>query len=274
MMIMYGCEDRLTPAGRPNEEMRSPIAVRGIPIPRKLKHDAIVEALCEIRFDMASIPEVFFGRLADYRPWQGFRQQRTPVYSIPDLMRQADPNLRYQPLFEFVEPNGSRAVRIGQQVLSYHRMAPYVGWSRFRSELGESIDALFTRADGLVIRRLGLRYINALRKDLHSIGSIADLDLDVIIAGERLTGHVNVNFTIPLADDTQCTMRVSTIEFVQGTLPPSTSVVVDVDVSTKDGFQTDNIDTVKTWIEAAHTWEKEMFFRLLTEQTIEGLRED
>lgn len=248
--------------------------MRGIPIPRRLKHDAIVEALCEIRFDMASIPEVFFGRLADYAPWQGFRQQRTPIYDIPDLMRQAHPNLQYQPVFELVDVNHGRVVRIGQQVLSYHRMAPYVGWEQFRSELGESIDALFTKADGLVIRRLGLRYINALRRDLHGIGSIADLNLEVAIAGERLTGHVNVNFTTSLSDDTQCTMRVSTTEFVQGALPPSTSVVVDVDVSTKEGFQTDGINTVKARIEAAHTREKEMFFRLLTEQTIVDLRED
>lgn len=119
-----------------------------------------------------------------------------------------------------------------------------------------------------------MRYINALRRDLHGIGSIADLNLEVAIAGERLTGHVNVNFTTSLSDDTQCTMRVSTTEFVQGALPPSTSVVVDVDVSTKEGFQTDGINTVKARIEAAHTREKEMFFRLLTEQTIVDLRED
>ena len=34
-------------------------------IPAKLKHDAIVEALLEVRFDMTTVPEVLFGRLAD-----------------------------------------------------------------------------------------------------------------------------------------------------------------------------------------------------------------
>src|SRR5688572_6634063 len=94
-------------------------------IPKKLKHDAIVEALLEVRFQTTTIPEVLFGRLADYAPWKGFTQVRLPAYDLPALMRQADPNLRFQPLFELRDEQNKQAVRLGGRVLSYHKLAPY-----------------------------------------------------------------------------------------------------------------------------------------------------
>src|SRR5437879_12277215 len=143
------------------------MATRGKPIPTKLKHDAIVEAVFEVRFDTTTLPEIFFGRLADYEPWKSFEQRRMPAHEIPAVLREADPNLRYQPVFELAAPAEHRAVRIGQHVLSYHRTAPYVGWAHFQPELNALVAALFAKADDPAITRLGFRYINALTTDLH-----------------------------------------------------------------------------------------------------------
>jgi uncharacterized protein (TIGR04255 family) len=250
------------------------MATRGRPIPKKLKDDAIVEAIFEIRFDSTTIPEILFGRLADYSPWKTFEQRQLPAYVIPAPVRQADANLRYQPVFELVEATRQQAVRIGPQVLSYHRLSPYVGWVKFRSDLEEAIVGLFAKADGLSIRRLGLRYMNALRPDLHGIRSISDLDLSVEIAGEKISGNVNVNFTTHASADTSSTVRIATPDFVQGALPASTSIYVDVDVFTKDTFRTSDQQVVKNWIKTAHDKEKADFFGLLTDSTIEALKED
>lgn len=59
-------------------------------MPDRLKIDAIIEAICEVRFDMATTPEVLLGRLVDYRPWQDFVQRRMPAHDIPEPLRQAD----------------------------------------------------------------------------------------------------------------------------------------------------------------------------------------
>jgi uncharacterized protein (TIGR04255 family) len=244
---------------------------RGKPVPKKLKNDAIVEALLEVRFETETMPEILFGRLADYGPWKGFTQRRLPAYDLPAVMRQADPNLRFHPVFEL--SSEQRAVRIGPRVISYHRAVPYVGWERFWPELGETISGIFEKANGLVIHRLGLRYLNALRPDLHGVGSISDLDLEIKVASERVTGNVNLNFTVDVPNNTACTVRIATTEFVQGNLPPNTSVYVDVDVFTKDGFETRERKTVENWVRAAHDNEKGQFFRLLTDQTIEALEE-
>lgn len=238
-----------------------------------MKHDAILEALFEIRFDTATIPEILFGRLADLQPWNGFVQRRLPSYDIPAALRQSDPNLRYQPVFELANPEKQRAVRIGPQVLSYHQFSPYVGWEKFKPGLEEAIGGLFAKADAPNIRRLGLRYMNSLRTDLHGIRTIEDLDVKLLVANEGVSGNVNVNFTTSPLSDTECTVRVATPGFVQGNLPANTSVYVDVDVFTKDAFRTRDQSVVKRWIESAHTTEKEQFFRLLTDQTISSLKE-
>jgi uncharacterized protein (TIGR04255 family) len=246
----------------------------GSAVPKKLKHDAILEAVLEVRFEATTVPEILFGRLAEYEPWKGFGQRRMPVYEIPPLMREADPNLRYQAVFELGHPDKKRAVRVGQHVLSYHRLEPYVGWAQFKPELEEAVHVLFDKADGLVIRRLGLRYINALRQSPHGIRSVLDLNMTLAVADTRISSNVNLNFTVDLPDSSQCTVRVATPEFVQGLLPPSTSAVADVDVFTKEGFKTHDENQVKTWIDFAHTQEKEHFFRLLTSGTIQNLKEE
>ena len=252
------------------------MAKRGRAIPAELKHDAIVEALLEIRFDMLkeTIPEIFFGRMAEHGPWKGFEQRPLPAYQIPPPLRQADPNLRDQPVFELAAPDKRRTIHVGPHVLSYHRLIPYVGWGKFKAELEEAIDGLFSTTGGLSIRRLGLRYMNALQTDLHGIGSILNLDLKLSIADESVSSNVNINFTTEVSNDTNCTVRIATSEFVQGKLPPNTSVYVDVDVFTKETFKTKDQTEVKKWVEFAHTKEKEHFFRLLTDQTIDSLKKE
>jgi uncharacterized protein (TIGR04255 family) len=105
--------------------------------PAKLKQDAIVEAILEVRFDLPrpAIPEIFLGRLADRQAWRGFAQRPMPASQVPAQIRRIDPNLRYQPVIELVSQDQGRAVRIGPQVLSYHRLKKYVGWDSFKPEL-------------------------------------------------------------------------------------------------------------------------------------------
>ena len=245
------------------------------PVPEKLKNDAIVEALVELRFDMPTggLPEIFFVRLAQNPAWKKFEQRTLPAFHIPPVVRQSDENLRFQPYFEVAAPDKGRTVRIGSQVLSYHCLAPYAGWEKFQVELKDVVDWLFSQVSGLTVRRMGLRYMNALRTDLHGINSVLDLDLTLTVANERVSGNVNINFTNAVNDNTLCTVRIATPEFIQGLVPPNTSVYVDVDVFTKEGFCSTNQADVIAWINTAHTAEKQHFFCLLSDQKIRELRE-
>src|SRR5208337_1279466 len=59
----------------------------GTALPKKLKCDAIVEALLEWRFESKGLWEVFLGRFADHRNWKGWAQRTLPAYSLPPQLR-------------------------------------------------------------------------------------------------------------------------------------------------------------------------------------------
>ncbi len=247
----------------------------GTPHPRRIEPDAIVEALLELRFDaVAPLPEVLFGRLAEIAPWAGFTQRSLPAYQIPAAFRDADANLRFVPVFELAGADPGRAVRIGAHVLSYHRMPPYPGWVEFSAELDVAIDGLFDKAEGLAVRRIGLRFLNAFTVQGHGIATVSDLDLTVLVAGAPVSGKFNLNFTTDIAEKTQCRVSISTLEYVQGNIPPDTSLVADIDVFTSEPFQADSREEVKRWLAAAHTQKNEAFFGLLTPTAITRLRRD
>jgi uncharacterized protein (TIGR04255 family) len=250
------------------------VVARGTPLPIKLRDDAIVEAIFEIRFDMSTLPEVLIGRISEFGRWKSLAQRRMPGADIPSQLRLMNPMLRKQPTIEFVDEGVEPfALRLGPQSLAFHRIRKYVGWKRFRPELDEAMDVLFQKADGIVIRRLGLRYLNALTRDIHQVGSLGDLDVSLMIAGDQPMSNLNLNYTLDVGNETQCTVRVATADIVQGALPTGTSVFVDVEVFTKEGYKTDRRGDVEKWLEFAHLSEKQEFFRLLKQETITALEE-
>lgn len=251
------------------------MVAKGTPLPARIEPDAIIEALFEVRFDMVSpLLEVLFGRLTEVTAWNGFTQRRLPAYDVPVQFREMDPNLRFVPVFELSGQNPARAVRIGSHVLSYHRLPPYPGWPEFNNEIEAAVDSLFEKAQGLVLNRMGLRYINAFTPALHGIGSVSDLDLSVEVGQSRLPGNLNLNFTTDVAESTQCTVRMATREFIQGQVPPDATLIVDIDVFTTADFRTESRDAVKRWLADAHTRKNEAFFGLLTPDTLKRLRRD
>jgi uncharacterized protein (TIGR04255 family) len=244
----------------------------GKPLPERLKHDAIVEALLELRFQSTTLPEVFLGRMVDHEAWKGLKQRRLPAYEIPAQIRDLDPNLKFTPLIEVALADGKGALRVGPSVVSLHRAAPYVGWAKFKPELERLVSSLFAVTDSLKLERIGLRYLNALDKSLHHVGSIADLDLKLIVGGNEIRDGVNFNFSISANENTECTVRLATKDFVKG-LPPNAFLLVDVDVYTIEGVSIPDQPSVINWIESAHRIEKAGFFSLFHEHTVNLLKE-
>jgi uncharacterized protein (TIGR04255 family) len=253
----------------------SKLVGRGADLPIKLKNDAITEAVLEIRYEAPStLPESTYIRLADTPAWKDFQQTRMPAYEIPQGIRALEPNLKYQPVIQLTEQGREpRAIRLGTNVVSYHRLKGYVGWQRFRPELEAVIDRLFEVATGLTVSRLGLRYQNAFTAERHGIASITDLDLSVRIATETLSDKVNVNYVQVVDGVGECTVRVATPNFVSGSLPDDTTAFVDVDVATVRNTTFDDKKDVKEWLVRAHDAEKSAFFHLLTAACIQKLKE-
>lgn len=243
-------------------------------LPEKLKKDAIAEAICEVHFECEesySLPEIVVGRLAEFDMWRDFAKIRLPLSDVPAPVRFSDPNLKNAPILQLNEPNGERSVKIGVNVFSLHRLAPYPGWAAFKAEIEEALGFLFSSFKEFKATRLGLRYVNAFTEEDHGVGSVRLLNYSVSVADQTLQEPQNLNYQRVRSDSHIVQVRIASPEFVTG--PVRIQVLVDVDVRTLAGLIMDDVDTAQAWVESAHTYEKEEFFNLFTDEMLKRLVE-
>jgi uncharacterized protein (TIGR04255 family) len=238
-------------------------------IPRKLKSDPIVDALFEVRFTTTEVPEVVLGKLASN--WKEFRTVRLPLAEIPSPIRDQDPNLAHQALWQLQATDGKRLIKFGPRVFSYHALGPYPGWPVFERELQQATSFLFGNLGTVTVNRYGFRYLNVLTK-AQLVNSLADLNFGVRLAGEAIACPLNLNYQRERSVQHTALMRISSREFIQN---PSAELValIDVDIFTPSGFTSDGSDRGKQWLQDAHLFLKEEFFTLLPEPLIDQLEE-
>jgi uncharacterized protein (TIGR04255 family) len=240
---------------------------------RRLKRDGLAEVICELRFDCEEanqLPELVVGTLAGRPAWQDYQKVRLPVSDVPAPIRQADQNLRYQPIFEL--RGDGRAVKIGTNVLSLHVMRPYPGWSQFRPELMATLEFAFQRMSNFRSTRIGFRFINTLSAD-QLIERITDLNFSITINNEKINSPFVLFFARQREQHHIAQIRISSPEYVNGVIPPSFVGLVDLDVATPNGFTTDSFSQVKDWIDVAHDIAKEEFFGLLNAKMLTNVEE-
>jgi hypothetical protein len=85
---------------------------------------------------------------------------------------------------------------------------------------------------------------------------------------------LNLNYVEAVDREHLATTRIAHPEFVNGTLPERTVAVVDVEVTTPSQFSAPDLTRVMGWIETAHTYEKQAFFKLIPRDVLSKLRED
>jgi uncharacterized protein (TIGR04255 family) len=227
----------------------------------------------EVRFQMTTIPEVLLGRILDIAAWKQFTSRPLPASDMPAQLRALNPAFRFQATVELIDSVSAPTcfLHIGPQVLAYHRLRTYGGWDSFITEIDKVVDTLFVKTENLTVLRLGLRYANALRSDAHRIRGLSSLDMVTTIAGDSLDSHTNLNFNRFPSADTVATVKIATADIVTGLLPPNTTVYVDCDAATPDGYSTKERPIVESWVKNAHEVLKREFFTLLTDETIQFL---
>ncbi|MPZ35594.1 MAG: TIGR04255 family protein [Rhodospirillales bacterium] len=242
-------------------------------LPKKLKKDAILEALVEVRFESNEVEEIIIGRLSDTRKWKAFERKATPVAELPQTVRIQNAAFKFSPLVEFWSPDKRAAVKIGGNVASLHILSPYPGWAEFRKQIGTLLSAMKKAIPGCQVSRLGLRYINALNATDHHIEKMEDLNYRLEVAGKAPAGPVHFQIEKQLSDAMKSALRVAGQEYVQGNIPDGTAAFVDVDVFTPVGYTLPLGPEVSAWFAEAHKREKGEFFALIPPHILNELVE-
>lgn len=245
-------------------------------IPKKLRDDAILEAVCQVRFASPELPEVIVGRLSDLVDKAEYVATRLPIADIPAPIRQATPAFRHQATLELRNKDGARIIRIGEDVLSVHvaGVRRYPGWSVFQGFLRSSFTGLFEKLQNVECKAISFRYINAVTRDRHALSDVHQLNLEIKVNSIALTGPVNLNFVVEQGKEHLVTTRIAHQQFVQGDLPEGTSAIIDVEVSTGPEYRASSVDDLMNWVEDAHSHEKTAFFSLIPNKVLSTLVEE
>ena len=242
----------------------------GIGPDTKLNPDGLAEAIFDLRFDHSDSPELVVAKIATMKDVAGWRVERLPSADIPAPLRRSDPNLAFQTLLQVTSPEGYM-IRIGENIVSYHVLAPYPGWEKFRIPLIYTVNHICDVIAGAKINRLGIRYLNILSDEEHKISGMPSTNVAMTISGKQINDKLNINYRRD-TEDHSILVRLATPEFVQG--PKSNfNLMIDLDVFTPENFSAFESNAVMDWAEKGHRYLKDEFFSLIRSDILANLVE-
>ena len=238
-------------------------------LPIRLKKEPLIEALWEIRFSsqVESVVELLPGLIYHESNGEYKKITRLPTANLPDLMLQQNPDLKYVPSVRLDgEPY---SIQIGEHVVSLSCHRPYSGWMKF----GEKIRRLsqILRATNLLTtpERFSLKYIDIVPGD--DTPSISLLAVELKLGDHNLVQEpVHLRTEIREKGFIHVVQVASPVDASLPTGEKYTGVLLDIDtISTaQDQEFWSNFDSQ---LDLAHELNKNLFFRLITENTIQSL---
>jgi uncharacterized protein (TIGR04255 family) len=232
--------------------------------PKKISPCPIVEAIVELRFSSAVLPEAVFGIIYQEfgKDFSG-KVEKLPILQLPEQIRTIDPNLMYQPHYKLVA--GNLLFQIGPRVISLSNFKEYMGWENFARKLKE----VFLRLQRLqvvkAVERLGIRYINLFKADVFN-----NINLRILMNGEPLR-TLRTTLKTEIEDDGFTSiLQIANAATVKVQGQAIAGSVIDIDVA-RQVSETDFFGNMESILEKGHYIEKKLFFSLLKEEFLSTL---
>lgn len=239
-------------------------------MPLRLKKDPLIEVVWEIRFTSTTgsisdlLPGLLFKELSKEYP----RIERQPAAYVPEPIAKQEPALRYAPRIRLEGEH--QAILIGEHVVALSRRRPYSGWVRFSEEIKKVIQII--DGTGLIKRleRFSLKYI-----DLLVLGDeprLTCLNVEMKLGKHDLNNKpVRLYTEIVKSDLTHIVQIVSPAKVLIPDSPETIKgVLLDIDTIKSLG-ENEKLSDVEKYLEMVHASSKEMFFSLLTGETLTKL---
>jgi len=233
-------------------------------IPKSLGSNKIVDAVIELRYDepvalpiiYTSILKIFPGNVVDL-----------PLMELPPAIREADPNLRYQPLNKITNEEGYY-VNVGPRVLGFGyanldtSVNGYSGWDNFYAKYKEIYDAM--RKDKIVgtVSRVGVKYVNLFDKD----ELYPNIKYPLNLKGHSNVSSINIGF-IETKESSRVRTLINTEAVVSIDNKSISGEIFDIEVQSSISPVTQPLSTIKSM----HIDLKEAFFSALNEDFIESM---
>jgi uncharacterized protein (TIGR04255 family) len=240
-------------------------------LPTKLGREPLVDAVLEIRFTSlipasSVLPGILFSGLDGDKTIE-----RLPAADIPLALRGIDPNIQFAPVGRVVWDNFF--ILYSDNSLAIACKVPYSGWQAFKIAIERVLKLVAKEKIITNVNRIGLKYVDLVEKSTlqEQVGAV---NLALTIANHQLTEE---QFQLRL----ELTKKgfINAIQLIAGaTISINNSdkrsgLIVDIDTikNTVDLEMSSFMNSLSTTIEEMHTVNKEVFFDILTQSTINSL---
>lgn len=239
-----------------------------IKIPKKIEPDAIIDAICEIRFEPKVDGEAVFGIIYNSIKNEYNSLQKLPILQLPLEIRENDPSFKYKPAYKLTSKKSKQnfCTQIGSNVISISNTPCYSGWEAYFIEI-KNITKQILETDVIKnISRIGLRYVNVFDKE--DIYEFMNFDFKL---NESKFNPEQLTLKTTIKNENQLhTLRIAN----KGDVLKNDNIITGslIDIDTYCNIE-NNIDEKSLYeiINGLHESEKKLFFSLLKEKFIKSL---
>jgi len=237
---------------------------------RQYKHDPIQEALCEVRFAAGQEWNLTMpGHLHEAlkHEYSGRPRQQNILAANVIVPPGSAPGVAVAHglgRVQFPNPDGTRLVATGPDVLSVHVLKPYPGWDDFRTRITEAVAAYRTVVLPSGALRVGLRYVNhvELQEDTPNLGDYFNCGLtsfkDPNIGATAFMHRTEYVYK----DDIRLVLTFASVEPSTG----ASAFLLDLDLIWEAGETAAPIEKVDQVIDDLRARERDAFERLVTDK--------
>lgn len=236
-------------------------------MPKKLNTCPIVDAVIEIKFAPKIDFNAVFGVIYKALLPEFSNVESLPIQQIPEAIRNSDPNLKYQPHYKI--RSNDIILQIGPCMITVSVSPYYIGWDRFSFKAFNIISKITDLDIISKYERLGLRYINFFKNDLFKDNEKVLVDISL---NHTTIPYEKTTLITELTDGTHlCTVKISNDAIINISNIPQKGSIIDIDVFRTEGLN-DFVAQKELLINEIHNAEKEMFFKLLSDDLLTSLK--
>jgi uncharacterized protein (TIGR04255 family) len=236
-------------------------------LPLELKKNTILEAIFELRFEPEPPNEAVFGVIYPMmmEKFQDLKPISLPILQIPEAVRNADSNFKYQPLNR-LQGNGI-SISIGPRVISFSMVKPYIGWNNWKSSVMEILRGLSARPVIKKVERTGLRYLNFIERNVFPL---INAEVKIIDSSVKPLS-TSVRVEIPEGEYIKALQLANNASINEkGQVKSGSLIDIDI-VRNKEIGNYDFGINLETILDKSHLMAKQLFFNILKEDFLNEL---
>jgi len=238
-----------------------------VKLPVRLKHDTIIEALFELRFEPELPSEAVFGAIYPIvtNKFKNLTHTPLPSSQLPDIVRNSDIQFMYQPLSRLQEDNLS--ISIGPRVINFSIVKPYIGWDKWKSYILDILNKLSVGGVIKNVERTGLRYLDFVEQDIFPLINAEFKIIDGTVKPTATT----IRTEIPEGEYVKVLQLANCVSINEKGQNKNGSLI-DIEVARNEKIPNDAFKiNLEAMLDKSHIIAKQLFFNILKEDFLNEL---